>query len=166
MTSGRQCYQSPSFQPLTKRNEGSGDENGRCGMNCVRSKDAHKQLARNVLNFHNCLSCVHCCDGHSHETLQPQYKICFKHIHIHVFIIYGYNTNSRVIISQFVYIAYWTDNRRVRVRFSFQAELFFRPNFHNCLSCIHNNNQFNYSFCSLTAKLQEGQSTNRIYTSS
>ena len=28
MTSGRQCYQSPSFQPLTKRNEGSGDENG------------------------------------------------------------------------------------------------------------------------------------------
>ena len=27
MTSGRQCSQSPSFQPLTKRNEGSGDEN-------------------------------------------------------------------------------------------------------------------------------------------
>ena len=27
MTSGKQCYQSPSFQPPTKRNEGSGDEN-------------------------------------------------------------------------------------------------------------------------------------------
>ena len=70
------------------------------------------------------------------------YKICFKHIHIHIFITYRYNTHSRVTISQLAWIAHWlehcTGNRRVRVRFPFKPEKNFRLNFHNCLSCVHN----------------------------
>ena len=31
-----------------------------------------------------------------------------------------------------------TGNRRVLVRFPFKSEFFFRLNFHNCLSCVHN----------------------------
>ena len=81
MTSGKQCYQSPSFLPLTERNEGSGDENATprsavpyaCGHpypGLEKNYDLNLPFEQASLKFHlPGQDFINCCFSLVHEQL-------------------------------------------------------------------------------------------------